>query len=107
MGGKTFPGSKDTEMIFAIYQTILTEPVSMFQGSTNGCTFFFSASLLNIFGILQVQPSSILQVLWNVTRDGSFEYPQHIFGLRNKKYNFYIITWCPILKWYNAMYQNL
>ena len=28
-------------------------------------------------------------------RDGSFEYPQHIFLLRNKKNNFLVLMWRP------------
>ena len=39
-------------------------------------------------------------------RDGSFEYPQHMFWLRNKKINFQLHTliWGPVMKNYNLFH---
>ena len=41
-------------------------------------------------------------------RDGSFEYPQHMFWLRNKKNNFQSRTliWVPVMRfWYLSHFQ--
>ena len=52
------------------------------------CNYYLTHSLNICFGCPK-EPSH---------RDGSFEYPQHMFWLRNKKYNFLLHTliWGPV-----------
>ena len=61
-------------------------------------SIFLSISLNMCFGCLK-EPSHL---------DGCFEYPQHIFWLRNKKNNFHLRTliWGPVSIFSNTLHDG-